>query len=191
VNIYRTCLEGFKAPARRGGCYTCRRWAKGADDDPSDPGHDPRARGVCRHRRGRRCHALQGAIEDYDRALALDPALTLVFGNRAEARPYLRQYAEAIADYDKAIAASPGRAIFHANRGYAHLQLGQHERALADLTRAVELDPKDPFALANRGWAQLRLGRRAEAERDFRAALALNPRLARALAGLKVLGASP
>jgi len=81
------------------------------------------------------------AIEDYDKAIELNPGLAMAYNNRGNAYYALGQSERAIADYDKAITLNPGDAAAYTNRGTAYAALGQYERAIEDYSRFIELAP--------------------------------------------------
>lgn len=118
---------------------------------------------------------LAGAMEDYSRALQLDPGYTLAYTNRAVARQRLGDFEGALQDLDRSIALDPDDSSAFANRGVVQIRLGQTERALADFTRAIELDPSNSAAYANRGTLRSNLGEYGAALADLDRALALNP----------------
>ena len=118
---------------------------------------------------------LAGAMEDYSRALELDPGYTLAYTNRAVARQRLGDFEGALQDLDRSIALDPDDSSAFANRGVVQIRLGQPERALADFTRAIELDPSNAAAYANRGTLRSNLGDYRAALADLDRALALNP----------------
>src|SRR5216684_4109467 len=69
-------------------------------------------------------HRIQGwydrAIQDYDRAIRLDPAMAFAFSNRGNAYASRGELDRAIQDYDEAIRLDPSNAPAFNNRGYAH-----------------------------------------------------------------------
>lgn len=95
-------------------------------------------RGILQAQRGR--YAL--AVQDYDRALALNPILVHAMINRGNARTRMKQFKEALNDYDLAAFYSEGRndLVFY-NRALLFLQMGRLENARNDLLRALEADP--------------------------------------------------
>ena len=90
-------------------------------------------------------------IEDYDRAIQLNPGDAKAHYNRGVAYNGLKQYRRAIADFHRVIELGPGDAKAHYNRGVAYNGLKQYRRAITDFDRAVELDPGDTQANYNRG----------------------------------------
>jgi len=98
----------------------------------------------------------RGAIQKYDRALAIKPddadawyfrGLALgELGRHAE----LGQYAEAVVSFDKAIAINPDFAEAWYNRGLALGELGRHAEALASFDKAIAINPDYTDARKNR-----------------------------------------
>ena len=83
-----------------------------------------------------------GAIADYDKAIALQPAdIEIFYGNRGFFKHQLGDLAGAIADYDQVIARKPDAALYYNNRGYAKITKGDLAGAIADYSKAVALEP--------------------------------------------------
>jgi len=90
------------------------------------------------------------AIEEYNKAIELDPNLAEAYQNRAYAYNYKGQYDLTITDCNKAIELDPNMAEAYFNRGGAYIGKGQVDLGIADYTKAIELDPEDQRAYANR-----------------------------------------
>ncbi len=92
--------------------------------------------------RGLAKHDLQRyeeAIEDYDKAIELQPKLANAWFNRGNAKGSLQRHEEAIADFDTAIELQPDYAKAYHNRGVAKHSLGRYEEAIRDYYKAIEL----------------------------------------------------
>jgi predicted O-linked N-acetylglucosamine transferase (SPINDLY family) len=83
----------------------------------------------------------QAALEDYDKALALNPHLAEAHNNRGSTLHSLLDYHAALASYDKAIELKPDYVEAHGNRANALLALKDFPGALATFERAIELQP--------------------------------------------------
>ncbi|MBI3722493.1 tetratricopeptide repeat protein [bacterium] len=83
----------------------------------------------------------QGAIEDADRAIALDPAGEQAWLVRGWARLTRKEYALSIDDETRAIALNPRDHLAVQIRGEARKALGDRAGALADLERYLEMAP--------------------------------------------------
>ena len=111
--------------------------------------------------------AYQEAIDNFDRAIHLQPDYTQAYINRGTAKSGLGRHEEAIADYDQAIRLQPDSSQAYINRGTAKSGLGRHEEAIADYDQAIRLDPEHGKAYIHRGDAKGKLGRYEEAVTDL------------------------
>ncbi len=84
----------------------------------------------------------ESALENFNRAIDIDPTRADGFLGRANALSTLKRYEEALPDYNRAIEIDPTLANAFVNRGSAHSQLGQYEKAIADFEKGLELDPE-------------------------------------------------
>ncbi len=81
---------------------------------------------------------LKGALNDYTRALRLDPMLGKAYSNRGNVYYKLKQYRKAVADYNRAIEFYPDEGKLFYNRGLALYLNGQKTDACIDLRIALE-----------------------------------------------------
>jgi tetratricopeptide (TPR) repeat protein len=79
------------------------------------------------------------AIENYNKAIELNPKFTLAYYNRGMAKAFLQNYTDALSDYNKAIELNPKYPVAFYNRGIAKYYLGNSEGACNDWRRASEL----------------------------------------------------
>ena len=82
------------------------------------------------------------ALQDFNRAIEIDPTQAKGFVGRANTLNTLGRYEEALKDYDIAIGIDPKIANAYVNRGSVYSQLEQYEEAIADYEKGLELDPK-------------------------------------------------
>ncbi len=120
----------------------------------------------------------QGAISDYDLAIAINPQLAQAYNNRGSAKSDLGNNQEAIGDYDLAIAINPQDAMAYYNRGNTKYYLGNKQGAITDFDKAIAINPQYAKAYNNRGFAKSDLGNKQEAISDYDLAIALNPQYA-------------
>jgi tetratricopeptide (TPR) repeat protein/S1-C subfamily serine protease len=120
------------------------------------------------------------AIQDYDRAIALNPQDAKAYYNRGIAKSDLGQKVAAIQDYDRAIALNPQMAQAYYNRGNVKSALGQKIAAIQDYDRAIVLNPQSADAYLNRGNVKSTLGQKIAAIQDYDRAIVLNPQSANA-----------
>lgn len=92
-------------------------------------------RGIARSKKG----DLDGAIADYDKAIALKPDYAYAYNNRGNARGKKGDDDGAIADFTKAISLIPNFGAAYANRGLAELSKGLEAEAEQDFKKAIEL----------------------------------------------------
>lgn len=126
-------------------------------------------RGIAYRRLGR----TRKAIDDYDRALRLDPNLADTYNNRGYAYYGLGEVRKAIRDFDRAIQLDPHHVDAYNNRGAAYHGLGEHRKALEDYDRVLILDPDYARAYHNRGLAYKAIGDVGRAVSDWEAAIRL------------------
>ncbi|KAL2102937.1 hypothetical protein ACEWY4_002105 [Coilia grayii] len=139
----------------------------------------------------------QGALEDYEMVLSLDP------GN-LEAQNELKKVKEALAqagateELKKEPEAEPAKdpalqrrleeqqrrqeAVLHKDRGNAYFKEGKYEAAVECYTCGIEADVTNVLLPANRAMAYLKLERYAEAEEDCSKAIALDGTYSKAFA---------
>jgi tetratricopeptide (TPR) repeat protein/S1-C subfamily serine protease len=122
----------------------------------------------------------QAAIEDYDRAIAINPQDAKAYYNRGVTKSDLGQKQAAIEDYDRAIAINPQYAAAYYNRGVVKSELGQKQAAIEDYDRAIAINPQDAAAYVNRGNAKSDLGQKQAAIEDYDRAIVINPQYAKA-----------
>jgi len=92
------------------------------------------------------------ALEDFSRAIQIDPAKADGWLGRANSLQTLGQYEASLQDYDKAIDIDPKLANAYVNRGSAYSNLGEYKKAIADYEKGLALDPKidDPPGILKR-----------------------------------------
>lgn len=117
----------------------------------------------------------QKAVEDFGRALAIDPTNTPALANRGEAYRLLEAYDEALADFGRVLELEPENAQVLGSRGQVYVALECFDDALADLNRALDLAPDEVWILAERGSAYRSVGRYEEAMTDLNHVLGLDP----------------
>ena len=117
----------------------------------------------------------QGAIADFDRALAKNPHDLDVLSGRGEAYYQLGKYDAAIADFDEALQRNSNNSAFLFYRGNSHDKLGEYGKAIADFDKTIRLNPENAVAYYNRGISYNKLGEPKKAIADFNQAINLNP----------------
>jgi tetratricopeptide (TPR) repeat protein len=98
----------------------------------------------------------QGAIQDYTKAIELDPKNEWAYNNRGRAKSYLYDYYGSIKDYTTAIELNPKYADAYIGRGLSKLLLNRKDKegACTDWSRAGELGNSDAYSLINKNCKQ-------------------------------------
>ena len=83
----------------------------------------------------------QSAIDDYTKAIEIDPSDADYYFFRGIGKEKLKDYQGAIDDYTKAIEINPNYASFYAFRADAKFKLKDYRGAIDDYTKAIEINP--------------------------------------------------
>jgi tetratricopeptide (TPR) repeat protein len=83
------------------------------------------------------------ALNDFNRALELNPKESRAYYSRGLARGKLEQYDRAVADFTEAIRLAPRDALARYYRGSTYLRLNRPRLAIADFEAALKLRPGD------------------------------------------------
>ena len=116
---------------------------------------------------------LGGAIEHYNKALELNPRMTVAFRNRGLAHYANRHYDFAIDDFTKALALEPDNSVAYHNRGIAHHATSNYNFAINDFTKALELEPDNSEFYCVRGDVYMDKSEYILAINDYNMALTL------------------
>lgn len=112
--------------------------------------------------------AIQSAIQDYTKAITLEPKRADAYVNRGIAKAILQDYQGAIQDFTQAIALDPGiAAITYCERGAVKEDLRDYRGAIQDYTQATVLDPILADAFVRRGAARIKAGAKKEGCSDL------------------------
>ena len=115
------------------------------------------------------------AIEDYTRAINLDPNYVEAYKNRGMAYRNKGDYDLAIEDFGKAIQLNPNFAEAYFSRGVAYDEKGEFDRAIQDYTEVIQLNPNFAEAYFGRGGTSVKQGDFDRAIEDFTEVIQLNP----------------
>ncbi len=108
-----------------------------------------------------------GAIQDFTRAIELDPEYAEAYLDRGVAKKKLGNYKEAINDYTKAIELNPEYASAYNNRANAEYSLNDYSGAVKDYDEAIKINPDYAEAYYNCGVVKDKLGDRQGAIEDL------------------------
>ena len=123
------------------------------------------------------------AIEDYNRAIDLEPDYADAYHNRGVAYHQKGDYDHAIVDYDRAIELKSNYVIAYYSRGVAYGDKGDYDHAIEDYNRAIDLEPDYASAYHNRGVSYYQKGDYSCAIEDYNRAIELKPDLAQSYVG--------
>lgn len=115
------------------------------------------------------------AIQDYDLALALNPANASALINRGGAHQQRGEIAKALVDLMGAVALNPADARPRVTLGNIYFDLKQYENALREFNSAIRLDSKSVRGYGNRGFTKIILGDFDGAIEDLDTAIKLAP----------------
>jgi tetratricopeptide (TPR) repeat protein len=124
------------------------------------------------------CHgryAIRRAIEQYERAIALDPAADKVRYQWMSAKAAVREADHAIALYTERVAASPGDVRERRFLSAACLLADDYDRAAEVIGAGLGLAPDDRNLIYDRGEVKAATGDPEGALADWRRALELDP----------------
>jgi len=113
------------------------------------------------------------AIEDFNRAIEINPLYAEAYNNRGNAYTDLDHHKKAIEDFNRAIDIKPSFAGTYGNRGNAYIALGNTEQAIEDFSRAIAIKPDDVSFYIQRGVVYLNKGDSASGCRDAQKACEL------------------
>lgn len=117
----------------------------------------------------------RGAIQNCDRAIAVDPECVPAYLNRGNAFAFSNDLARALEDYARVLAISPDYSPANYKRGLIYAHGGRTQEALQEFSRAIELNPNYAAALYERGMLFQKLGQYSDAISDFTRAIELEP----------------
>lgn len=86
------------------------------------------------------------AIQDYNKAIQLNPNYAVAYNNRGNAYSDLRKYERAIQDFDKAIELKPNYEYAYYWRGWVYEKMKEYKKALEDYNKALKFDPNNKDA---------------------------------------------
>jgi tetratricopeptide (TPR) repeat protein len=90
------------------------------------------------------------ALEEFNRALAIDQRSAEIYNNRGITYSKKGEYDLAIADFKKALEIKPESAEFNYNLGITYAKKGQLELGLSKVNKAIEINPSDSFVYTTR-----------------------------------------
>ncbi|MCW6049624.1 tetratricopeptide repeat protein [Lyngbya sp. CCAP 1446/10] len=127
-----------------------------------------------------------GAIECYQRAIAIDPNYAAAHSNLGVVKQQSGRLTEAIAHYQQALEIDGNLAETASNLGSALAEAGETAQAIAQYQRALSLNPNCAEAMINLGLLREEEGKVAEACSLYQQAIQVNPDCAAAYFNLGI-----
>jgi tetratricopeptide (TPR) repeat protein len=124
------------------------------------------------------CHArnlLRRAVQQYERAIELDPDFDKPRYQLISARAGLQEPELPIAEYEKKLEAAPDQIRWYRLLASAYLSAHEYERARNVVDRGLVLEPDDPLLIESRAESRAGTGDPEGALADWRRALDLDP----------------
>jgi tetratricopeptide (TPR) repeat protein len=141
------------------------------------PGLDTGGRAAAHALRGRELRHVKEygrALQEYDRAIELDPELALAHYGRGLTHQLTDDFPAALAALDRADELAPDTGWIIAERAETYRLAGRFEQAIADFDRAIALDPTDAASLTGRAVCRHSLGQFDGALADFNRSLSID-----------------
>lgn len=107
------------------------------------------------------------AIDDYGKAIAIDPDFALAFANRGGTYRHIGNLEAALADFSEVIRLKPENDQILRYRGHTFMRLGRYDEALNDFNAAILINPDNAYSYDLRGDLYRAVARRQEALEDF------------------------
>ena len=115
----------------------------------------------------------QGALQEFNRAVEINPKDANAWMKRGGIREKLEDYHQAMEDYNNAIRLNSGHAKAYYFRGNMRQKLGEYWGAISDYNQAIRLNPNYALAYNNRGRVHANVGYVLGAIKDLEKALKL------------------
>lgn len=125
------------------------------------------------------------SIEEYEKALKLNPYYGDVYNNLANTYAQMGQTEKAIETYEKALALNPRLWQTHQNIATLYINSKEFDRAIAEIQKALQIVPNNAKVWTNLGITFAAAGQLDKAIEAFNHALKLNPNEKGAVEGLK------
>jgi Tfp pilus assembly protein PilF len=117
---------------------------------------------------------LDRAIEDFNKAITLNPSDYKAHANLGRTYQSMGQLNKAIESFDKAIALNPSFFKVYYDKGIAYGEAGLFDKSIESLTKSLEMEPTQTDAYVSRGVSYARIGQHDRALDDFDRAIQLD-----------------
>ncbi|MFB2878872.1 tetratricopeptide repeat protein [Floridanema aerugineum] len=116
----------------------------------------------------------QGAIENFNQAIQLNPKYAQAYYERADARFHLADYKGSLEDATQAIQLNPNYAEAYKRRCGVEANLKNYQAAIEDCTQAIKINPVYGEAYVNRASTYYAMGEHQKSMEDATQAIRLN-----------------
>ena len=123
-----------------------------------------------------RTRVYQKALDDFTKAIEMDPEYKYAYINRGAVYGIMGDYEKAISDYSKAIEIDDWNRLAYYKRGLMYNKLGKFYKAVIDYSDALEVDPEYKFGYYSRGMAFRNMGEPQKAVKDYSRAIEIDPK---------------
>ena len=127
---------------------------------------------------------LDKAIEQYNKALAIDPHDSVTLSNLGNIYAQKGEFDKAIEQFNKALAIAPQQAITLSNLGNAYLNNGEYDRAIEQCNKALAIEPLRVITLSILGNIYAQKGELDKAIEQYNKALVIDPQQDNTLSNL-------
>ncbi len=126
------------------------------------------------------------AIEDYNKAIELDPKYWESYMNLGFIYLKKGEYARALENYNKTVEINPDSLSYN-NRGFVYFDTKEYESALKDFEKAATLNPKNMDTLLGLAVTCLEMNNIKKAKEYLNKAIKLNPELKNGMKSIEKL----
>jgi serine/threonine protein kinase len=121
---------------------------------------------------------LDEAIENFNKAITLDPNTAINYSERGSIYYDQDNQNKALDDFNTAIRLDPKLAVAYNNRAYVYYNKGKKKEALEDFNKAIELEPELAVSYNGRGIIYHERNENQKALDDYNKAIEINPKYA-------------
>ncbi|MCK9342913.1 MAG: tetratricopeptide repeat protein, partial [Massilibacteroides sp.] len=115
------------------------------------------------------------ALQDYNKAIELDPYEAPEYGYRAILYYQMNDFEKALADLNEAIRLNNREGGYYINRGLVRYQMNNLRGAMSDYDQVIDMNSQNLIARFNRGLLRFQVGDNNRAIEDFDVVLKLEP----------------
>jgi tetratricopeptide (TPR) repeat protein len=121
-----------------------------------------------------------GAIQDYTKAVEINPNLSEVYSARAAAKIKNKDYNGAIQDCNKILELDDKNSTAYTTRGFIKNYISDYRGAILDFTKALDINTNDAKSYLGRSVAEYNISEYIKSVQDNSKALEINPNYAEA-----------